>query len=205
MGGEPARRTLDQRALAYVLDQFDETRVLDAALKALVGSAAGELFTYLPADIDEEQAYRFGSGGILPARPERYPAEGGYLVPVDSLVPVRDELFAQILRSDPRACCIVSEVNPSPDDPDPPSEPTVFWVGEECYHWLDGRSSDDLVEETFSLAEVPWHSVAACCLPASPITQNEMDQAALVALARDVTHVSVRAYDGEGFVIWKRT
>lgn len=204
MNVELVRIELDDRAWAYVLDELDDGMILGAALKPVVQATTGEVFTRLPRDMTLERAHEFHRGGVLPARPERYPTEGGYLVPVDSVMSARDDRVVGFLGNDLRACCIIGEMNPRPGDPNPPTEPSVFWIGEECYHWLGANASPELVEDTFAAAELPWHAVAACYLPETPTKKEDLDRSALISLARSVSEISVRAYDGEGFVIWRR-
>jgi hypothetical protein len=200
LDSELRRIDLDDRARAYFLEELDDGTILGEALSPLVASGSGELFTLLPAQLPAERGYEFRTGGILPTRPERYPAEGGYLVPVDSLVDVRDERFARILASDPRACCIVGELNVRPGDPHPPDEASAFWIGEQCYRWLDSGSPD--ISATLAVAELPWQAVAACFIPEAKTNKDVLDRAALFQLASSTVEISARAYDGEGFVIW---
>ena len=205
MDVELVRWTLDDRALAYVLNALEDGTILGAALQSLISDTHGELFTLTPPDVSEAQIYEFSWGGLFPPRSDGIPTEGGgRLFRVDSVIGARDEMFAAFLKTDPRACCVVCEQNARPNAPHPVTEPTAFWVGERCYHWLGPDSSVELVQETLRLAEMPWYGGAACCLPVVGLQKTDVNDEILIDLANHAVQISVGAYDGEGFVIWQR-
>jgi hypothetical protein len=180
---------LDDRGLDYVREQLEGVNVFCSELLAMIEQTAGETFTFAPLSVMGERVYRFTEPGL----------------PAEELAELRTERIMDLLDEDGDACCIIDDVDAVWGDPELDDSPTAFGVGEEVYHLL---TADDGFESVLTVVEASasvWHGVAAVCTPppaeeASPA--SAMD--ALVRCARAVIEISCAAYDGEGFVVWRR-
>jgi hypothetical protein len=181
--------SLDDRGLDYVREHLEGVNAFCSELLAVVDRTPGETFTFAPADLKGERLYRFGEPG-LPAR---------------ALAELRAERILELLDADADACCIVDDFDARWGDPELDDSPTAFGVGEEVYHLLTAESGIELIAAVISAADCIWHGVAAVCTP--PPSERMGEQSTLEALrscAGAVIEISCTAYDGEGFVAWRR-
>jgi hypothetical protein len=180
---------LDDRGLDYLREHLEGVNTFCSELLAVVDRTPGETFTFAPADLRGERLYRFGEPG-LPAR---------------ALAELRAERILELLDADADACCIVDDFDARWGDAKLEDSPTAFGVGEEVYHLLTAESGAELIAEVIGQAGRAWHGVAAVCTP--PPSDRPGEQSTLEALrtcARSVIEISCTAYDGEGFVAWRR-
>ena len=181
---------LDDRGLDYVLEHLSGVNLFCSALAEVVTSAPGETWTSMSLDVRGERAYRFSEGGL------------GLNASAASLRAAR---IASLLDADADACCIIDDFNSRWGDHELEDSPTAFGVGEEVYHLLNGASDAADIAQMLQTTDCIWHGVAAVCVPRPLETAD--DQSALAALhecARTVVEISCTAYDGEGFVVWRR-
>jgi hypothetical protein len=182
---------------------FDD--IFSATLVALMQGAGGRLRAYVPQGVDRDRAMQFRSGGLLREGQPHLFSDGTSLVAVESLIEARDRRFWSLLASDPGAACVVPEYNPRISDLNPPSEPTVFWAGDRCFHWVDQEANEPSLIETFAKAELPWCGIAAVCRPSGGARRaTDTNETGLRRLAEAAIEISLRAYDGESFLIWSR-
>jgi hypothetical protein len=180
---------LDDRGLDYVREHLDGVNAFCSELLAVVEQVPGETFTFAPLNVMGERVYRFTEGGL----------------PSGSLLELRAERILELLDTDADACCIVDDFNPRWGDPCLEDSPTAFGVGEEVYHLLTAESGLELIATVIGEADTIWHGVAAVCTP--PPSDQTGAQSTLEALrtcAKSVLEITCTAYDGEGFVVWKR-
>jgi len=180
---------LDDRGLDYVREQLAGVNTLCSELLAVVEETPGETFTFAPLSVMGERLYRFSEPGL----------------PAEELAELRAERIIDLLDADGDACCIIDDVDAVWGDPALDDSPTAFGVGEEVYHL---RSADDGFEAVLTVIEEAasvWHGVAAVSTP-PPADESSMPSAldAIVRCARSVIEISCAAYDGEGFVVWRR-
>jgi len=171
----------------------------------MMRSVPGTLHAYVPSGVDQDRALQFSTGGLLPHRQPHIFEGGSAIAAVPSLVEARDRLFLQRLTDDHETVCIVPDLNPRPDDPGPPLGNTAFWVNDCCFHWLDHATGADEFVDTIIMAELPWHGLAAICRPLKGArSQYEIEEVGLRLLGASAVEVSIRAFDGESFLIWRR-
>ena len=180
---------LDDRGLDYVREQLQGVNTFCSELLEVIDQVPGETFTYAPLNVLGERAYRFTEPGL----------------PAEELAELRAEQIMNLLDEDADACCIVDDVDGVWGDPELEDSPTAFGVGEEVYHLL---TADDGYEAVLGVIEATasvWHGVAAVSTP--PPSEEGAQASALDALircARSVIEISCLAYDGQGFVVWRR-
>jgi|GEM_PF-5186975 len=177
---------LDHRGLAYVRAHLANANPFCDALLAVVEAVPGEVFTVAPAGTSGFRLYGFEAGGWLP--------------PVEGLGGPRAEQVMRSLREHPGAVCIVDDVGGAFD----PEIATSFEAGGDAYFLLEARSARIEVEGALMLGDAGWHGVAALCAPPRTSRTALASPGALVACAATVIELTCTAYDGEGFVGWRR-
>jgi hypothetical protein len=201
---------LDQRGFDYVLDHLRGVNTLCDALARVVEQHAGRVFTVAPIDTDLARAHAFKAGGLLAENHDLSKAIAlgpgqGSLMPVASLHDVRAAMIVASLEARPGAVCICDDFNPRWPDGASADCATAFGVDAETYHLLAADLGVDAIASTLGWSDTIWHGVAAVCRqdlsmpPDRTVTAQLMRQC-----ASSVIELSCTAYDGEGFVVWKR-
>lgn len=180
---------LDDRGLDYMREQLQGVNAFCSELLEVVDQLPGDIFTFAPLSITGERVYRFTEPGL----------------PAEELAELRAERIMQLLDSDADAGCVVDDVDAVWGDPALEDSPTAFGVGEEVYHWLTADDGFETVLTVTEEAASVWHGVAAVCTPpASEQAGQPSALDALLACARAAIEITCSAYDGEGFVVWRR-
>lgn len=192
---------LDERARDFVREQLDWPTAFCETLLELVGS--GSVFTRAPEGAPVERLYAFAEGGLLATDWSKRVVleDGSSLVPIPNLQEDRAALIrAEMERVS--GVLIADEVNPRWPDYAEHAGPTAFGVAKDVFHLA--TMADD-VGAALLMGSYVWHGIAAVCpapLVISLDRQASVDD--LRASARSATLVTCTAYDGEGYVVWKR-
>lgn len=206
---------LDVRGLDYVREQLKGINTLCNALLAVVDGEDGKTFTLAPTGTPHERLYQFTWGGLLPENIENAqramtapPTGSGYMVAVVSLQDEQDAWLAAELARYPDGGCIVDDVNPTWSDvttrPYFANMPHAFGVDEEVYHLSTTDEGEDGIANALNQGNALWHGVAAVCAARPVVTDRTSTREEIERVARTVTAITCRAYDGEGFVCWQR-
>ena len=202
-------RDLGEAGRAYLIGQLTNINVLCTALLDALHVAPGEVFTLAPSNTSTEHLFAFDQGGLLPENLTGAGAvslaDGSTLVPVASLIERQIALIREAMVGEGDAVCIADDVNPRWSDRAPYLGSTAFGVGEEVYHLLTrGHAESDFVEAVSNKSL--WHDVAAVCRVPPKLddarlsTPSELQRSGASAVL-----ITCNAYDGEGFVVWRRT
>lgn len=207
--GEVEKRDLGGAGRTYVREYLRDINVLCAALLETFDANPGEVFTFAPADTPQDRLINFEWGGLLPENLTGAGAvalpDGSTLVPVVSLIEKQVNLLRETMERAGEAVCIVDDFNPRWSERPPWLGPTAFGVGEEVYHLLTLANGDDEFLKAASNKTL-WHDVSAVCGVAPKLdeergsTPSELRRSAASAML-----ITCAAYDGEGFVAWRRT
>lgn len=197
---------LDQRGAAFIAEHLSGVNMLCTALLDVVRSSPGRVFTTVPADTSFQRAHDFASCGLLRENfdlSRAQPVGGGLMTPVTSLREVRARHLLDFMRSRAGAICLIDDYNPRWSEPRAfDLGPTAFGVGEEVYHWADAAFGVEALTDLLAATDTIWHGVAAVCEaepPGSPPTAEWLRRS-----AERVLEVNCTAYDGEGFICWRR-
>ncbi|MEQ1929691.1 MAG: hypothetical protein ABL957_04045 [Parvularculaceae bacterium] len=200
-------RELGGAARAYIREHLTDVNVFCTALLRTFMETPGDVFTLVPAGVPEARLAQFDRGGLLEedwSGAVTLP-DGSTLVPKPSLIEAQASLLRQTMIALKASVCVADDFNPRWSDDACPGL-AAFGVGEEVYHLLNlDHSKEDFVT-VVSLANQIWHGVAAVCRQpvaldlASETTTLEIQRCAASALL-----ITCTAYDGEGFVAWRRT
>lgn len=197
------RYELDERALDYIVGTLTDQHTLSVAVRRLITTIPGQLFTLAPAGLDLT-THPFQSGGLLAENIERageaYRAIHGPLVPIESLTDDEAALLDAELRRVPGSVCIVDEITPHWSELEDPG-PLAFGIGEEVYHLARADTGAETLAELLSFGEAFWHRLAVVCAQdlALPATAEQ-----LWACIDSATLITCTAFDAEGFVAWQR-
>jgi hypothetical protein len=194
------RRVLDPRALTYLREMFDLDTVFCHALADSVDLATGEMFALLPAGVSDAQAHDFNAGFMpMLALPT------GNMLPIETIVDAQAAAVVQFLRATATACAVADDANQRWPYPRAKDLANVFNVGEEVYSLLTATDSPETVRAVLSITNWLWHGLVAMCVPSRlPSRAGLSNGDALAACLRSVRAVQAVAYDGEGYVEWRR-
>ncbi|HVZ98732.1 MAG TPA: hypothetical protein VG841_00295 [Caulobacterales bacterium] len=196
--------------IEYVRAHLLGANVFCTALLAAVEAAPGKVTTLAPRGAPRERLLRLDEGGLLkaehaPARVVRI-ADGSALHHVPSLKVEQGAYLVSMLRAAPDAICIVDDFNPSWVEVRDDAGPAAFGVNDEVYHLFTSTNAPAEVVQALVDGDTGWHGVAALCTEAPEIdVEREADEETLQRAALSAFVITCSAYDGEGFVIWRRT
>jgi hypothetical protein len=115
-------------------------------------------------------------------------------------------LLKEALAMGAGAMCIVDDFNPRWSDISGNPDPAAFGVGEEVYHLLAQDHGDEAFIDAISNGNTIWHGVSAVCALSPEIDEARRCSATeLQRCASSVLLLTCTAYDGEGFVAWRKT
>jgi hypothetical protein len=204
------RRDLGSAGRAYIRDHLINTNVFCSGLLQTINSEPGECFTIAPPCTSEARLVLFEEGGLLPenllGQGTISLQDGGSIVPVASLVEQQVKLLKGTVIASAGSVCVVDDFNPRWSERTPHIEPTAFGVGEEVYHLLTKDHRDEEFKIAVSNSNLIWHGVSAVCrAPIALGVVRETTEEVLLRSAASALLVTCTAFDGEGFVAWRRT
>ncbi|HYM15111.1 MAG TPA: hypothetical protein VEZ14_06090 [Dehalococcoidia bacterium] len=191
---------IGEPATAYVLKYLQEGHSLSNALAKEVQTVVGEIFAVLPGAADTTKCLDFDSGSLVP--PGEITIRDGNRW--EKVSPPWAQLAANIndsLPDEPECLCLVEDFLSRPADPfllrlnerraTHDEEVYVVLRPGELADWLARSSS--------------WHFTCAAGVPDADLfvrdtlTSDEISNFAARTLA-----VAIQAYDGAGFLLWRR-
>jgi hypothetical protein len=186
------RVVLDDRAAIYVQAHLSGVNAFCSLLLEQVAGEAGEIFTLAPRGAPRERLYQFDRGGLSPANAEALRLD-------------QARLLRRGVERTSGAVCIVDDFSPTWGDPGSDAEANAFGVGSEVYHLLTADDDAQTFAAVLSSSSEVWHGVAAVCeqAPVRDGTQTVTPDD-LAESAASVLMLTCVAYDGEGFVGWRR-
>jgi hypothetical protein len=209
MNGPRALQTFDlgERGLAHLRQFLIGVNTLCAALSEILES--GDVFTIAPAGTPLERLYAFASGGLLPENLD--PPDVAQLPDCSTLAPIialtneHVALLHQTMQAAPGALLVVEDCVQNWRLDRERIEPSAFGVEEEVYHLLPSHASSDEIDAMLRIAHLPWHGVEAVCLtPLSLSAQRECTPQSLRRTALSAVLFTCSAYDGEGYLAWRK-
>jgi hypothetical protein len=203
-------RDLGDVGLAYVRKHLADTNVFCAALLQTVTTNPGEVFTLVPRGTSEERLHQLDQGGLLLDNVLKIGAvslpDGSMLVPIASLIEQQTTLLRETMVTTSGAVCIVDDFNPRWSEQAPKLGPLAFGVGEEVYHLVTAHHGQEELASAISRGNTIWHGVAAVCRDSLELDRSRTASlSGLTRCAASAMLLSCTAYDGEGFVAWRRT
>ena len=201
---------LGLEGLRFVEEQLRRGHALSRCLLSTLSHAAGQAITYLPQGTAIDEAKKFEYGGKLPTPPreEWRATAGGTLVPTPT---TREHLVSLIATelAQPRSLCILENALAEREDLWlQKSEVDIAFLGKEVYHLLTEATSPSEIDAAVRAAHTPYLCVGALSsVPDAdglPGDRGELTIRWLEELAQQAQTIFVGAYDGEGYVLWRR-
>jgi len=176
----------------------------------------GEVVTHLPGDINAKEAKRFSTGG---KHKDFRPAVRRILVDGKTWMTMEEKpdtvahlagLIREFLGKD-RTLCIFEAAQCSPTDPWlRPDDERIRTLDDEVYFALGKNDAADEGKITGTIRDAysDWHFV--CVMSSLPeedllsIRGKILTEGDVKVMAERAEKIAVRAYDGEGFVVWDR-
>ena len=205
--------SLGEQSLVYIRERLGAGHALSSAVLSGCDLELGSVVTYLPAGISSERAHEFTAGGKLPA-PDRSTwtalPDGGVAVPIPSTMDRLPRVVHEYLQAGPNRIWLFEDFNASPSDPVMKELRCRFVsFGNEVYYPLDRSSDEESIREAArrAFSFVSFVGVGAKLSPADSerLTRvTELEKADLDRVVPGLDLLSVGAYDGEGFLLWRR-
>jgi hypothetical protein len=206
---------LDARATAYVRSRLDDLKgyapsLVDVCtvLEGVMTSHAGSVTTLALRGTHLERLYRFDSGGLLPENLDLSRAtkleDGSTMMPVASLCDAQREGIVSLVQRDPGLVCLAVDPLPRMGDAGLQLWPTTFLVGDDVYQLFTSETSHDDVELALFAAPF-WCDLQIISRAVPDVDANRNSTAAeLRKCAGAAIELWCSAYDGEGFLRWRR-
>lgn len=205
---------LDERGRQYVLEHLENINTLCRELWRVVSNEPGEVITLAPAKTPRDRLYQFEWGDLVPGNIEnidaaRAAAHGhSFMAAVVSLHREQTDWLWVELAKTAGGSCLIDDVNPTWSDvvtrPYFAQMPRSFGVGEEVYHVVQERHGIQALTEDLASGDALWHAVAAICGTTPVVADRTSTEDEIKETAATVIALTCRAYDGEGFVAWRR-
>ncbi len=201
---------LGDEGVDYVLAELSDGGTFAREALGRLPIASGEVTTRLPDNVPPEELIRFATGGKLPTPPpeEWRKIPGATLVPVPSTIDDLTKLISEHL-STPERVCFLEDANASRGDPwlAQPGVPTGYYK-EEVYHWLIGPQPATVVKQAVKTAQSLFIFVGALTSLADTqmelVAGGDLSLRTLQRMADNTCELFLGAYDGEGYVTWRR-
>lgn len=192
---------LGGEALHFVRHSLEMGKTLARALKAL-DLEDGHVYGLCPASMTAEEARHFDEGGFSEVAPA-----ADVWSSVDTLDAVLAEHIVQELSGRTDAVCVFEDESAERDFEYLKDEATnVLFLGAEVYRAICGPDPDlALVTRTVD-ASKSWLTIGAIGTGIGGLCsrRQEISSMDLSELAKAVREVYIGAYDGEGYVVWRR-
>jgi hypothetical protein len=207
---------LGPEALDYLMkNRIIYGHTLSHLLLELLDLREGVITTFLPSDIRQEQLYDFEAGGVLPIPHEstwRYITESSGKKSILTPIPRDDSFVLSLIRefllSNQDHVCIIEEPLAKPSDPCMSRRTTPYMTfGNEVYHFLSGKVRDAEITEVVKWSYTIVSFLAILTTPTQTIKlidKREITAEELKSLATGTDKIIISAYDGEGYLVWRR-
>lgn len=196
---------LDHRAQTYFELQLDFETIFCDTLASVLRKNDGDFFVMLPRRLDTDCAYNFEDGDLLEENELRVIPPAGGLVPVRTMVDRQAKLIRSFLQSGDTALCIIDDAVARASPPKFIGPATVLNDSGAALYTMDEQTPIVDIEAALRRGNHIWHGVTALCRPAAQVlTQKLAEPDALRECVASVEEMHAVAYDGEGFLIWRR-
>ncbi|MES1156969.1 MAG: hypothetical protein ABUL73_04225 [Alphaproteobacteria bacterium] len=201
---------LGARGLDYVREHLLGANSFCTALLAAVEAAPGKVSTLAPEGVSVDRLYRFSEGGLHSASHARARVvrleDGASLDQAGSLRVEQAAYLISMMQTTPDAVCIIDDFDPSWSEVQMLDDPDAFGVEDEVYRLFTSTEKPARIIRALGLSDTGWHGVAALCAEAPEIDDDRITSIeALQQSALSTFLITCIAYDGEGFVVWRRT
>ena len=170
----------------------------------------GKVYAFVPQGINEESLYNFSYGGIYPFDKEELKTTNVIRVRNDAKKIILDIIEKHIILNEEN-CCLFEYPNAAPHDPWVATSGMNFihLNNEQMFFFFDKRSCEiEKLQEAFSTSHT---YIFLCVLSTLNINEHshfapfkEITDELLSLLVNESSSFFVRAYDGEGYLMWEK-
>lgn len=190
----------------YILGILDDSRrSLGEALGSSVDLSVGRVITWAPENASLPRD--FSQGGLLPeASPESWKhGPGSIAKPVESTAEALATEIQAFLSAAPGRVCLLANENVDPGDPVAATLPAKATYGKELYHLISpGLTDEEVVRILKRARSVPVFLGVLSSTSGLPSNENELGETTFRSIVAGAQGILVGAFDGEGFLVWKR-
>jgi hypothetical protein len=206
--------SLSSTSLDYIKEQLSIGHTLCRIIMSTCDLELGSAVTFMPTGVSLERAHEFTTGGKLatpdPSAWVPLPG-GGVAVPTPSTLNILPEKVHKYLQAGTNRVWVFEDFNASPSDPAMKKISSRYVaLGNEVYYPLDHNSNEEAIREAADQAYsfVSFVGVGARLSPSDAERLSrvkEIEESDLQRLVSGVDLLTVGAYDGEGFLLWRRS
>jgi len=203
---------MDIRAINYVEEKIDDGLSLSSRISNAVELSKGCVSTFFPNEISPTNLYNFRSGGKLPeSKKETWiKVNNGIMKPISNTNAFLVNMIREYLQKAKDNICIFENIIASKSDPWLESKKdNLFFYKDEVYHVVSSKNlSTKYIDQAIHYANSIYHFLGV--MSSLPIENqeatenNELSDIEWDIIVRNLKKIIVGAYDGEGYLIWKR-
>jgi len=205
------RHNLDyDRTIGYLKEQLEGGNTLSHELLRTLNFKNGQFFTLLFAEADLHQLYEFQQGGILQQNKVQEQVDESGRKSYFSWKPsIKNELSDFILeKMSFKKCysCVFEDVLHTPDmiQDDFFDRYGLLYESEVYYYLVDTEVSQKLILAAINQSKTLWHQLFVMSIfKSSELTNKEISLEDIKNLSKKTQLLVIRAYDGEGYVLWE--
>lgn len=210
----------NSKTLPYLHKCLSYGHTLSKVILDNIDIDSGLISTSLPYDTNEENIYNFKYGGIVPEKSPQTDSQNANTkeenqtswVPIRSITqPVVDIIRDFVNRDAERICIFEDALAKSTDSKMDEYKSLIRTYQHEVYHLVNiERADDQSIRETIDWAYSFWPPMIRILtsLPEkihNKLIELELTLDLLELVGQRVEMVIVSAYDGEGYLIWRKT
>lgn len=195
-------------AFGYIREELARGRMLSAYINHLP-IETGSVFALVPPGVVEDKLYAFKYGGIYPFDSSLIEGNHAWVPIQNDAVPLLADEIHKYLNADKEHCCFFEEPIWELSDPKVKTfdlDYVYLSTGQVYYFFNNGNVDIERIKKAIQVSE---DYVFLCALSRPGITvqsnllpSKEITEEMLRLFARNVFVFFVRAYDGEGYLMW---
>ncbi len=206
------RFDFNDAANTYIRNQLRNGNSLAVELLKQCSLENGRTHAYLPADANDEAAYKFDVGGIVTRSKYKNAQIVEQIVNGQRWKPSRNGVIHAVpliykwLMMHPATICIIEDAVSNLGDPCLEQvETAMLSYGKEIYHWVRSEDASPDIIESVLLSGQSWRSIWAVSSSPKDLhgMSKELTKMNIEMIARETTMLIVGAYDGEGYLVWE--
>lgn len=190
-----------EKTMPYFLNQINCGKFLSKIVCKKIDFEKGFFYTILPQNSNFDKLYDFEYGGIIPSI-KQGTNKPKTIITMDYEC---SEFIAEFLSKNDANWAVIENYLLEPTSPfiEVKNVKTTS-LGTDVYYFLNKKNSEDEIYKTIRKSSLVWHFLAVLTHIKRSIplvlTSSIIDE-----ICKDVQFVLTNAYDGEGYIFWKKT
>lgn len=198
------------KAQEYIFENLKDLNKLSDAVLSYIDFSKGDFFTFLPDNADFERLYEFSYGNMIPQVPNVekiyyisgvYPARGVDVINIDENIA---KFIFEFLMENQGNAAIFDDFPARATDSSPGIDgATTLFIDNEVCHLLSKTMTLKNTIYTLEHTREAWHSLMllsnSFTLHRTKLNEDDLEQ-----MCVKTQYLIVNAYDGEGYLFWKK-